>query len=233
MTMKNDLQKMNIAGDVERFTENTYNIFSDEEETKFEREDEPSLSAEFEINEYGNIAKQTITVPSGDFITTEYVYEFGLKTEEITENPGGRSEHTFVEYDENQLPISETVKRNGDDIAKTTFFHDDKKQLTEIATLYTNGVHVRHYFTYDERGNKVEEKTIEKSEFTSEERTVYTYNEHNEVTESIDYDTEGNVLMSTQFQYADYDEHGNWTSKTELMDEVPIRTIIRTLQYRR
>ena len=53
------------------------------------------------------------------------------------------------------------------------------------------------------------------------------------MTESIDYDTEGNVLMSTQFQYADYDEHGNWTSKTELMDEVPIRTIIRTLQYRR
>ena len=231
--MKNDLQKMNIADDVERFTENTYNIFSDEEETKFERDEDPSLTAEFEINDCGNIAKQTIIVPSGDYITTEYVYEFGVKTEEITQNPEGRSEHTFVEYDEHQLPISEATKRDGNDIAKTTFFHNEKKQLSEIATLYTNGVHVRRYFTYDEHGNKVEEKTIEKSEFTSEERTVYTYNERNEVIESIDYDTDNNILMSTQFQYSDYDDHGNWTSKTELMDEVPIRTIIRTLQYRR
>lgn len=231
--MKNDLLKMNIAGDVERFTETTYNIFSDEEETKFERDEDPSLTAEFEINDCGNIAKQTIIVPSGDFITTEYVYEFGVKTEEITQNPEGRSEHTFVEYDENQLPISEATKRDGNDIAKTTFFHNEKKQLSEIATLYTNGVHVRHYFTYDEHGNKVEEKTIEKSEFTSEERTIYTYNERNDVIESIDYDTEGNVLMSTQFHYENYDEHGNWTSKTELMDEVPIRTIVRTIKYRR
>ena len=231
--MKNDLQKMNIAGEVEHFTETTYNIFSDEEETTFEREEDPSLTAEFDINAYGNITKQTIIVPSGDFITTEYVYESGLKTEEITQNPEGRSEHTFVEYDENQLPISETTKRNGNDIAKTTFFHDGKKQLTEIATLYTNGVHVRRYFTYDENGNKVEEKTIEKSEFTSEERTVYAYDEHNEVVESTDYDAEGNIQMTTQYRYSDYDEHGNWTSKTELMDEVPIRTIIRSLQYRR
>lgn len=230
--MKNDLQKMNIAGDVEHFTETTYNIFSDEEETTFEREEEPSLTAEFDINAYGNITKQTIIVPSGDFITTEYVYEFGIKTEEITQSPEGRSEHTFVEYDENQLPISETTKRNGNDIAKTTFFHNDKKQLTEIATLYTNGVHVRRYFTYDEHGNKVEEKTIEKSEFTSEERTVYAYDEHNEVVESTDYDAEGNTQMTTQYRYSDYDGHGNWTSKTELMDEVPIRTIIRSLQYR-
>ena len=69
--MKNDLRKMNIAGDVEHFTETTYNIFSDEEETTFEREEEPSLTAEFDINAYGNITKQTIIVPSGDFITTE------------------------------------------------------------------------------------------------------------------------------------------------------------------
>lgn len=230
--MKNDLQKMNISGDVEHFTETTYNIFSDEEETKFEREEEPSLTAEFDINTDGNISKQTIIVPSGDYMTTYYVYENGLKTEELTQNPNGRSEQTIVEYDENQLPVRETVKRNGNDIAQTTFLYDDKQQLVEIATLFTNGVHSRHLFTYDESGNKVEEKNIEKSEFTSEERTVYTYDEHNEVVESIDYDPEGNTLMTTQFQYSDYDSHGNWTSKTELMDEIPIRTIVRSIQYR-
>ena len=70
--MKNDLQKMNILGDVEHLTETTYNIFSDEEETKFEREDEPSLIAGFDIDTDGNIVRQTITMPqSQDTMTTE------------------------------------------------------------------------------------------------------------------------------------------------------------------
>ncbi len=231
--MKNDLQKMNILGDVEHLTETTYNIFSDEEETKFEREDEPSLIAGFDIDTDGNIVRQTITMPqSQDTMTTEYIYENGLKTEEVWYNPNGNSDRTLVEYDENQLPVREITTRNGIEIVKTSLFYDEKKQLSEMATIYTNGVHARRLFSYDARGNKVEERNIEKSEFTSEERTVYTYDEHNEVVESTDYDTEGNILMTTQFQYADYDERGNWTSKTELMDEVPIRTIIRSLQYR-
>ena len=231
--MKNDLQKMNILGDVESITETTYNIFSDEEETKFERDEDPSLIAVLTIDNTGNILEQKITLPqSHDSMSTSYVYENELKTKEISIDANGREEHTTLEYDENLLLVSETTKRNGNDMARTTYLYNEQSQLTEIATLYTNGVHVRRMLTYDTNGNKVEERMIEKSEFTSEERTSYTYNEHGEVTETTDYDTEGNILITTQYQYADYDEHGNWTSKTELMDDVPIRTIIRSLQYR-
>ncbi len=83
MTMKNDLQKMNLAGDVVKITETTYNIFSDEDETKFERDEEPSLVAEIIFTADGNIESQRIAMPqSGDEIATDYIYENGLKTEE-------------------------------------------------------------------------------------------------------------------------------------------------------
>lgn len=233
MKMKNDLQKMNLAGDVAKITETTYNIFSDEDETKFERDGEPSLVAEIIFTADGNIESQRIAMPqSGDEIATDYIYENGLKTEERSSLPDGRREQTLVEYAENQLPVSETTKRNGVDIVKTTFIYNDDGQLVEIASLYTNGTHVQRFITYNEQGNKQEERTVEKSEFTSEERTVYSYNEHNEVVESTDYDYEGNVVISNQYEYTDLDAHGNWTAKIELMDHVPIRTIVRTIQYR-
>lgn len=233
MTMKNDLQKMNLAGDVEKITETTYNIFSDEDETKFERDEEPSLVAEIVFTNDGNIESQRIAMPqSGDEITTDYIYENGLKTEERSSLPDGRLEQTVVEYAENQLPVSETTKRNGVDMVKTTFIYNDDDRLAEIASLYTNGTHVQRFITYNEQGNKQEERTVEKSEFTSEERTVYAYNEHNELVESTYYDYEGNVVITNQYEYTDFDALGNWTAKTELMDHVPIRTIERTIQYR-
>ena len=231
--MKNELQKMNIAGVVESFTETTYSIFSDEDETIFEREDEPSLFADFIINTQGNIERQNITMPqSGDAITTDYIYENCLKIEEEWHYPDGRIDKTVFQYDENDLPVIEISTRNGQEIVKTSHFYNENSQLVETATLYTNGTHVRRFFKYDDRGNKVEEREIEKTEFTSEERTVYTYDDNNEIVENIDYDAEGNVLMTTRYKYADYDEHGNWTTKTELMDDVPIRVVVRSFQYR-
>lgn len=231
--MKNDLQKMNICGEVDFFTETTYNIFSNEEETDFETDEEPSLIAEFNVNAYGNIAGQKIIIPGNSgAIETEYVYnDDNLKTEEIWHNPDGRVEKAVSEYDENGLVVREVSFRDGTEIVKSNFFYDEKLQLAEIDSIYTNGIRSKQIFKYDEAGRKTEELVQTKVEFTSEEKTTYAYNDRGDVAESTAYEPDGSVQMTTQYSY-EYDHNGNWVSKIEMMDEMPMRKVVRELRYR-
>ena len=231
--MENDLQKMNISGEVHSFTETTYNIFSDEDETTFEIDEEPSLVADFQINNFGNIELQKITIPGNTgSIETEYVYnEKGLKTEEIWHNPDGKTERSLTEYDENDLAVREQNYRDEEEFMKSNFFYNENLQLVEIDSFYANGIQAKQLFKYDEKGRKVEEIVQTKVEFTTEEKTTYTYNDNGEVVESTSYEPDGSVQMTTQYTY-EYDVRGNWISKTELMDELPMRKVVRTLNYR-
>lgn len=231
--MKNDLQKMNINGDVDFFTETTYNIFSDEEETSFEIDEEPSLIAEFQINGFGNIDSQKIIIPGNSgAIETEYAYNGdNLKIEEIWHNPDGKTEKAVSEYDENGLAVREVSFRDGVEMLRSSLFYDENSQLVEIDSIYTNGIRSKQIFRYDGNGRKTEEIVQTKVEFTSEERTTYAYNENGDVAESTAYEPDGSVQMTTQYKY-EYDIKGNWISKIEMLDEMPIRKVVRELRYR-
>lgn len=231
--MKNDLQKMNINGDVDFFTETTYNIFSDEEETSFEIDEEPSLIAEFQINGFGNIDSQKIIIPGNSgAIETEYAYNGdNLKIEEIWHNPDGKTEKAVSEYDENGLAVREVSFRDGVEMLRSSLFYDENSQLVEIDSIYTNGIRSKQIFRYDGNGRKTEEIVQTKVEFTSEEKTTYAYNDRGDVAESTAYEPDGSVQMTTQYKY-EYDIKGNWISKIEMLDEMPIRKVVRELRYR-
>ncbi len=232
---KNDIERLNLNGAIKSITETSYDIVSDEEETIFTQEESPSLITEILFNEQGNICEQHISMPENKNNSSKLVYKYNennIKEEECWYNSDGSLyTKTICEHDENEFIITESVYYQGMLSTKWESFYDEVGNTIEYTGFHANGSNTQRELKYDDRGNKIEETWHTKDEFTSTERWTYTYDENDNMTKQIAYEQDGSVQMITTYRYSNYDSNGNWTKQEEFMDDIPIKTTIRTIQY--
>jgi len=209
MSIKNDLSKEHIKGNVKRIKE----------------------ISNFTIEKFGKIEK-------GDFFTSmkiEYDEE-GDEIERISYNSVGIMDaKRIIKYDDNKNKIEQNwYKSDGSLENRRTYKNDDKGNIIEENYYESNGnLYGVFNYKYDNKGNKIEEtlftngqfnnrftfkydnkeNLIEKDAYTNhgkiDQINVYKYDEnHNEIEES-DYYSDGRLIKKFTSKYK-YDLYGNW-----------------------
>lgn len=174
----------------------------------------------------GNITSIEI-IQNDDFIKSfdlEY-NSLGLliKKREYNSKAELNNYYTF-HYNESNILIEEKYWNSYEnDTAKTEYVYDSQGNNIEIK-FYNDPMSGDYssFLKYDEGGNLIELKY-------GAEREEYKYNkEGNIILESFWYN--GYFNSSKSFKYT-YDQYGNWTKKTEYVDEIPVYQTERTIQY--
>lgn len=172
-----------------------------------------------------------------------------------------RSEDTLGLYrysydDRGRLERDEYINEDGELVAWTLFFYDEKDNLKEVRRLSDGLFNWRQIYTYDDRGNRVNYDWV-KGCGSDEllERSYYDYDdEGRKIAEKV-FDEKGNVVVEMEYghdeegrliekrgwdwieilngvvsiEYDAFDEQGNWLEKNTYMNDNPMRLVKREI----
>ncbi|MBP5328190.1 MAG: hypothetical protein J6Y98_09825 [Bacteroidales bacterium] len=162
---------------------------------------------------------------------------FGLATvEQIVDNNEKVIGRTYFSYDaQNKLKETWVEDEERQIESRTTLRYDEQGRLAQRSLNDAAGnIYKREVFTYS--GVNVSKKVVYDAKGKKMQEWRYDYDENNEpVTQTLfDYSEAETEMYITIFQY-EYDNHGNWTRRTEseLQDGDPVMQYIvtREIEY--
>ncbi|MCR5193379.1 MAG: hypothetical protein K6D59_08750 [Bacteroidales bacterium] len=162
---------------------------------------------------------------------------FGLATvEQIVDNNEKVIGRTYFSYDaQNKLKETWVEDEDRQIESRTTMRYDEQGRLSQRSLNDAAGnIYKREVFTYS--GVNVSKKVVYDAKGKKMQEWRYDYDENNEpVTQTLfDYSEAETEMYITIFQY-EYDNHGNWTRRTEseLQDGDPVMQYIvtREIEY--
>lgn len=190
----------------------------------------------FTRNELNYIVKRETVNGKGDEIThSNYTYKNGLITEELTID-GDAIFRKVLEYDTNDSLSKAQLFTNEELFAVYTYEYDPKEdtKIETIENFNTNGLIVNTVIADNE--GRMSESTVEMyfdKNHTQLADAVYRhkvyYNDNGQVTERVS--VQGNNPENyTRYEY-EYDEHGNWLTRTSFLDDILIGRTFREYEY--
>ena len=207
----------------------------------------------FDYNDKGNIIKLNIYKNENDEYTETYKYDENTNQIEkkCYKSDGSFMRKISIKYDDKGNKIEEVYEAKGD-TSNDIYKYDDKGNNIESGFL-SNGTFILEFaYTYDEIGKIKEKKCynndgilfivenykydinsmiIEKIVVENDEKAITTYK----------YDFYGNLIEENscctdgkndnQFFKYEYDNKGNWISKTIFHNQIPTFIIEREIKY--
>ncbi|MEZ5007828.1 MAG: hypothetical protein R2753_06700 [Chitinophagales bacterium] len=170
-------------------------------------------------NEQGTKLKDSILFYKNDSLVVKGIgiYESNKNTTKITIYDKSSNIIQCVEntYDENKnKKKTYAYLSNGDFSFKSRFDYDKKGNIAKSYSYYTkNFVGRISKYKYDSNNNRTEFKVLD-ANGNQIERTVYVYDEFENMIESHSFNAENVLTMKSKYE-TEYDEKSNWTKMTK------------------
>ncbi len=181
----------------------------------------------------GNVLEKKVMGPDGTFFYgNRFKYDSLNRIREwneIDEN-GAQITRVEIEYDTQGNKIR-TERFEDDTISffKSIYQYDtathQKRQIE-----YKKGIFdVQYIYKYDDNENIIEAKILDSHEQCFS-RTIYKYNNNNDLILECTFDNDNNILYTKSIEYA-FDEYGFWTERKEFENDSLIQIIDRKIKY--
>lgn len=226
-SIKNDLEKENLKGNVVSITETNYKVTEKfGEPIKGEKNCFSTETCQIitRYNDFGDISKFAEYDSFGiSFITVVKYNEKNQKTEQnrYTPNEGKRVMQFKLKYDLNGNCIEESS--NAGYLVKREYDEDNilKKEL--LKDWQTKEFIETTYF-YNEDNKLITEKY-------SQGKTEYTYYDDGNIKDVINYDKDGKEQNRGNYKY-EYDVHKNWTAQIAYQNGEAVSYVERIIEYK-
>ena len=224
-------------GNVKKVTRYTYEVRTDF--TGSTSQGDLLEHLETAYNSKGWRKTMTYVTPEADVIfRSRFKHDgFGLTTvEQIVDNNENVIGRTYYSYDAHNV-LKETWVEDADRQieSRTQYRFDAQGHLMQRSINDANGnIFKREVYTYS--GNNVEKKVVFDRSGKKMQEWRYEYDENNQpVSQTLyDYSEAEPEMYITIFQY-EYDDHGNWTRRTESElidgDPIPQYIVTREIEY--
>lgn len=228
------IRMMHIEGyDLEYYTKSTYNNYGNPtKRTYFDEAGNPTFSESFNYNESNKLISRELK-SNDESLIFNFDYEYTPEGYTVT-----KSENDInvlkTEYKLNQNK-QVTFERETNLLEDTDIYIEKNHQyqngfLIKTQVKYNQGSYTLNYKN-DANGNPLEEDYVSKDN-KQVNKYIRKFDSNNNIIEETTIDETGKVKNVSNIKYQ-YDEHKNWTKRTQFVKDFdePISNTTRTIRY--
>lgn len=134
------------------------------------------------------------------------------------DNKGKKKESNSYYESDGKLASSNKYDENGNDI-EWSFYLSSGKLMNKVT------------YKFDDKGNKTEDNIVESLAIIAGGKTIYEYDNNNNMTGAKSYEPNGSLSGESHHDYKNYDVNGNWTMQITYYNEKLEEVIERTIEY--
>lgn len=209
----------------------TYNGKKLTEKKTFNNQDNPNDRITYLYDDKGNLKGENLYLGS-EYVQVKNLYDYDGQNRKVAESRYSKDSplyKTTFEYDGKNIVKKETTDAKGIVLNSEKSKYDKKGNLLErYTTDNSDKSEVFDSYKYNDKGN-VTSWTVTRNG-APEMQVLYKYDGHNNVTAVKSVNGKGQVIDNRAYAY-EYDDNGNWTKKTVVVNDKPFTVVERKITY--